>query len=510
MTTIENPPAALAPWRKRLLSIALILATALVAGTFGYDRRIEQRRAALRTQLVVHRRHIEAITGIRRDVRKTYVGLLERQLAPTAEWPARGADVELRAAEVVRATEAFSAQPPSVPGEAPLLLELRTALASWSTGIDRALAAPQDAGARENLKERGAAIDRLAESILALNSGEAEGRGAAAEALARLEGRLRLASLAAIFAVAAVLLVWRARRLAAAQAAAAERARREQEEVNALLERRVAQRTQELATSNADLKDTLAQLDRTRGEIEDLNTHLREIYRTMPSGLVIFDRDGRIRAINETALALLEYSEDELVGAPVGSIFDRDEAPGFEEIEESSRRGSVLRVEKTCRSKTGTSIPVLFSAAVLPSTGASQQAPSAVVCVAVDIRDRKRLEIELRQAQKLESVGRLACGVAHEINTPVQFVGDNVRFLKDATADVARQVEAYRRLERAVRDGGTPEEAARQAAQVEREIELDYILEQVPQAIGSALEGLDRVATIVRSLKDFAHPDRRR
>jgi signal transduction histidine kinase len=125
----------------------------------------------------------------------------------------------------------------------------------------------------------------------------------------------------------------------------------------------------------------------------------------------------------------------------------------------------------------------------------------------LDITELRRLGQELAAAQKLESVGRLAAGVAHEINTPVQFVTDNTEFMRTAIADVASVVRAYRELRGAVESSGDTDAAARLAAQAEKTADFDYIMENIPIAIDSSLEGLGRIATIVRSMKEFAHPD---
>jgi signal transduction histidine kinase len=107
-----------------------------------------------------------------------------------------------------------------------------------------------------------------------------------------------------------------------------------------------------------------------------------------------------------------------------------------------------------------------------------------------EMNARLTMEADLRQAQKLESVGRLAAGVAHEINTPVQFVSDSVLFLKDAAKEIFAELE---------KRPGEPNEDS----------DLPYLVENVPKAIDRAIEGLNRVAVIVRSLKEFAHPDRK-
>ena len=125
----------------------------------------------------------------------------------------------------------------------------------------------------------------------------------------------------------------------------------------------------------------------------------------------------------------------------------------------------------------------------------------------LDITEMRRLGRERAAAQKLESVGRLAAGVAHEINTPVQFVTDNVQFVRTSIADIDTVIQAYRGLQQAVQSGASVLDASRLAAEAEQVADLDYLLENVPLAIGSAIDGLDRIATIVRSMKEFAHPN---
>jgi signal transduction histidine kinase len=113
-----------------------------------------------------------------------------------------------------------------------------------------------------------------------------------------------------------------------------------------------------------------------------------------------------------------------------------------------------------------------------------------------DISERQRLELELRHAQRLESVGRLAAGIAHEVNTPMQFIGDNVRFLDESLADLLAVVAEVRR------SLGDDTDLARRMV----ELDVDFLLEEAPTAIRQTLEGVDRVATIVRAMKAFGHP----
>jgi signal transduction histidine kinase len=113
--------------------------------------------------------------------------------------------------------------------------------------------------------------------------------------------------------------------------------------------------------------------------------------------------------------------------------------------------------------------------------------------VTLDVTRQTILEAGLRQAQKLESVGRLAAGVAHELNTPIQFVGDSLTFTRDAVASLFTVIEALR---------VSPETAERAID----EADLPFLKQELPTAIDRALEGAQRVAVIVRSMKAFSHP----
>jgi PAS domain S-box-containing protein len=117
-----------------------------------------------------------------------------------------------------------------------------------------------------------------------------------------------------------------------------------------------------------------------------------------------------------------------------------------------------------------------------------------------EMRERERMAIELRLAQKLESVGRLAAGIAHEINTPIQYIGDSVSFLQSAQADLYRLLRTYR----AAVAGTCSGEAA---SRIEQEVDMEFLSREMPKAFERTLEGVERVAAIVRAMKEFAHPD---
>jgi PAS domain S-box-containing protein len=120
---------------------------------------------------------------------------------------------------------------------------------------------------------------------------------------------------------------------------------------------------------------------------------------------------------------------------------------------------------------------------------------------------RDAVEMQLRQAQKLQAVGQLAAGIAHEINTPIQFVNDSVSFLRDGLKDLLSLVEKNQQARRDLARGEVFEKVEATMSQAEEDADLAYLMENTPKAVERSLEGLDRVATIVRSMKEFAHPD---
>jgi signal transduction histidine kinase len=125
----------------------------------------------------------------------------------------------------------------------------------------------------------------------------------------------------------------------------------------------------------------------------------------------------------------------------------------------------------------------------------------------IDVTETHRLVREMAQGQKLESVGRVAAGVAHEINTSVQFISDSVRFVRHALRDLPHALADYRALAAGALSGRDVTAAAKKASETDEAADVDYFLKNAPEALDRALEGIGRVGSVAKSMTEFAHPD---
>jgi PAS domain S-box-containing protein len=252
-----------------------------------------------------------------------------------------------------------------------------------------------------------------------------------------------------------------------------------------------------------ELQAQHAELVRVNGLLARSEARTRAILHTAHEGVFILTLDGEVESMNPAAERMLGLGRGEGGCCPfVDFVAERD-------------RERMRHALEAAASGTPTAGPA--QPAGLLRRGAGELLPAeclitrvdtptgAALCVFVrDLTESRRLEMELHQAQKLEAVGRLAAGIAHEINTPVQFISDNTQFLADAFGLMQEMLEHQRRAVEA----HAPDQ--RQAlADVAEGLDLPYMLEEVPKTIARTLDGVKRVATIVRAMKEFAHPDQK-
>ncbi|MBN9662101.1 MAG: PAS domain S-box protein [Acidobacteria bacterium] len=237
-------------------------------------------------------------------------------------------------------------------------------------------------------------------------------------------------------------------------------------------------------------------------KLRESEHRLTKILESVPVGIAIVSLDKRIRWANQAALGMIGAPDlDIIVGQPCNQVlcqFSDTQCPFCDTGE------AVMSAETTMARSDGALLPVLKSTHTVEFDNEIVRLETFM-----DLRDRKRLETELGHSRKLEAVGQLAAGVAHEINTPIQYVGDSVQFLKEAFESFVQLLPHYRRL--AAMPAGAEEVAAitTEIKRQEEEMDLDWLLNEIPSSFTRCLDGIERVARIVRAMKEFAHPDGR-
>ena len=236
---------------------------------------------------------------------------------------------------------------------------------------------------------------------------------------------------------------------------------------------------------------------------EAFAAHLRTVIDTAQDAIISSDQDFNILEWNAAAERLFGWTRQEALGRRLSELLiPEGRRAAHLAIEEAIRRRELDRVEIAVQRRDGKEVPLEVRLGLAATPGGM-----LITVFARDLTRDRAMEVELRQAQKLESVGRLAAGIAHEINTPIQFIGDSAQYLGEAFRGMAGLLEGYEKLRDSAARAPGCEQALAAVALAEEEADLEYARVQIPKAIERAVDGVQRVATIVRAMKRFAHPD---
>jgi PAS domain S-box-containing protein len=237
----------------------------------------------------------------------------------------------------------------------------------------------------------------------------------------------------------------------------------------------------------------------------EVENRYRSFFENMEQGYYEIDLEGNFIFFNDFTCNIFGYSKDELHGMNYRHLMDEKTAKeaslAFAEVfsTEKPRIGSVFQIQR----KDGVNRQMGVSICIMKDANGNR---AGFMGIARDISERKMIEAQKRHAQKLESIGRLAAGIAHEINTPIQYTTDNTHFLLDSFSEIETILKGYHSLYEIVKAGGSTDGAIRDIEALTAELDLDYIREEAPKAIKQSLEGLGYVAGIVSAMKQFSHP----
>jgi PAS domain S-box-containing protein len=272
----------------------------------------------------------------------------------------------------------------------------------------------------------------------------------------------------------------------------------------------------ELRAENARLREELALRDLA---LDGIQTTFVIADRTTPEPTILYS--------NKIVGQMLGVRSEELIGKSISVITQNNVSmkPDFVGDNAILSAGQKISYEAEVRKRDGstfwrgvTVVPIFDSDGILirsvamgaditAKREAAQQKQELQDRLVAELKERERMVNELHLAQKLESVGRLAAGIAHEINTPIQYIGDCIHFLRSGFADTDQILKGWQHSLDALPAGPDSSRLRTDALGLSKKHELDFLRAEIPKAFERMSEGVARVANIVRAMKEFAHPD---
>jgi PAS domain S-box-containing protein len=246
--------------------------------------------------------------------------------------------------------------------------------------------------------------------------------------------------------------------------------------------------------------------------LRDSEERFRRLFDDAAVAMFVMDVNGQINSANRAMSDLLGMSPKELIGAKGPSFVHPDDLDFFAADLAEAKDGSIAvkSVERRFVRTDGQIVWGIASRAVVPDFA---KGAMSIFCQIQDVteqrkseRERTNLEAQLRQTQKLEAIGQLAAGIAHEINTPIQYIGDNLRFVERSFPDISRLITAYRELVKAAKSDRKLRDCIESVEAALSEPELEYLLNEIPSSMNQSIDGVEQVTRIVTAMREFSHP----
>lgn len=232
---------------------------------------------------------------------------------------------------------------------------------------------------------------------------------------------------------------------------------------------------------------------------------MQQIVSTISSILVGVDSAGVITHWNEVAEKILGISAKEAVGSSFSSLaIDWEKDVVLTGIDHCLNNFRKVRLDDIVL-QSNSQDAKLLGFTITPLMLDNEKGPGFLL-VGADITERRKMENQAIQSQKMEAIGHLAAGVAHEINTPTQYVGSNLRFLREHFQAIQEFIECCRSFAQALVSGQYSPVMAAEMDTRAKNAHLDFVLQEAPVAIEQSIDGLERIARIVAAMRNLSHP----
>jgi PAS domain S-box-containing protein len=235
------------------------------------------------------------------------------------------------------------------------------------------------------------------------------------------------------------------------------------------------------------------------------NSIIAVLLASIPSILLWVDADTQIRLWSKAAQEVLNFTPEQVASRPFRECQLPWDQADVEECMADSRKQKQLVRCKDIRFTDRDGNEGILGLTITPILGTTD-IPEGYLILGADITRRRNLETMLAHAHKMESIGQLSAGIAHEINTPIQYVSGNLCFLQDAFAELQPVLHLLTRLQQDEPQSDTAPSFLLELREALQEVEPDYLATEIPTALSQSLEGTNQVTRIVRSMKEFSHP----
>ena len=252
------------------------------------------------------------------------------------------------------------------------------------------------------------------------------------------------------------------------------------------------------------------------GVINDLTCHkhmarrmaqLSAVIEQAAESVVVTDPDGIIQYVNPAFEKVTGYMMSEAIGGKPSVLKSgRQDESFYKDLWETLAKGRTWRGTFVNKRKDGT----LFDedAVIFPIRSDGGEIIS-LAAVKRDVSQEKAMQVQLRTSQRLEAVGQLAAGIAHELNTPIGFVSSNFESITNYIKNFVKLLELYRKTV-AELAGQLPEKgpaALARTAELEEDLQIEFILEDLDDLFSESKDGFERITSIVTKLREFSRID---
>ena len=257
-----------------------------------------------------------------------------------------------------------------------------------------------------------------------------------------------------------------------------------------------------LEKKSHDLYKKNAELEKVAEDLRSANSLLSKIMGVAPDGIILCSDDFVILNVNATCEKKLTYKKSDLIGAVLEDVL-----PGVTERLIEIANGEFFIEQTDAMRPSGESIPVELRGHVgFISDNAKYLLFFHDITNRLQaLEERKQVEQQVDEARRLEAIGALSAGIAHEINTPIQFIGDNLDYLKGALQRIHKVYDLYDNLKDAIGENDY-QEHIREINNHNQSIKLEELITDITNALTESRDGIRQVRDIVLLMREFAHP----